>query len=267
MRKIALVIVLSFVAAACQKSSNIIIDNSQPVNAQLTYFDKDSLNIGPYLGSGPGKVTISDSFRVKLSSVQNFSYLEVNVQNDSGAVLNDLSYSNPVDSTIAGSITTTITNVYVGDITYTFTAYNDQSAPGNYSMKVLRLYDSGNQPPVIDSVSAPDSVQIDPSSNVIFDLYARVSDPSGLSNIERVFFNTTKPDGTPSTGNPFLMYDDGGASQAPGDDDKVANDGIYTLAVQLPPTTTLGTYSFTFYAVDRSGISSTPVSHSIKVYK
>lgn len=266
MRTKAFVILLSLVAFACQKSSNVVIDNSQPINAQLTYFDKDSLNVAPYLGASPGKATISDSFRVKLSSTQNFSYLEVTVQNDSGTVLNDVTYSNPLDSSISGSITTTIFNVYVGDITFTFTAYNNQSAPGNYSLKVVRLYDAKSQPPLIDSVSVPDSVQIDPASNVIFDLYAHVSDPSGLGNIARVYFNTTKPDGTPSTGNPFLMYDDGGASQAPGDDDKVANDGTYTLAVQLPPSTTLGTYVFTFYAVDRSGVSSVPVSHSIKVY-
>ncbi|MCL4511591.1 MAG: hypothetical protein M1470_11035 [Bacteroidetes bacterium] len=267
MKKTLFVLSLSLLIAACQKADNVIIDSSQPINVQLTYFDKDSIDIARYISNTSTKPTISDSFQVVLSSTQNFAYLDVKVENDSGMTLNDVSYSTAAGRLVSGTITTAFSNVYVGDITYTFTAYNKQASPGDFAIKLVRLFNSKNQAPVIDSVSVPDSVQIDPTSNVVFNLYAFVHDAAGLSNIAKVYFNTTKPDGTPSSGNPFMMYDDGGASGAPGDDDAVANNGTYTLAIQLPPGTAIGTYGFTFYAVDRSGLSSTPISRNIKVYK
>lgn len=117
---------------------------------------------------------------------------------------------------------------------------------------------------VIENVSAPDSVQ---TGNVSLTLYATVQDPNGLNDIQRVYFTVTKPDGTPSTGNPFPMYDDGGSGSAAGDVNQTAGDGIYTLGINLSSSNPLGTYTFTFYAVTRSGITSSPVVHQITVYQ
>jgi hypothetical protein len=56
------------------------------------------------------------------------------------------------------------------------------------------------------------------------------------------------------------MFDDGVSGG-----DTVANDGIYSLRVSLPPTTVTGTYRFEFQAVDRSAASSNIIVHRLTV--
>lgn len=245
-----------------------MIDSSAPINAQLTYFDKDSLNVAQYLSNSSLKPTISDSFQILLSSTRDFSHLDVQVQNDSGTVLNQASFTDLNGHVITGAISTTLSSVYVGDLTYVFTAYNAQGASGNYATKVVRLYNAKDLGPVIDSLSMPDSLVLPQSNSLVFDIYAYVTDAAGLSDVSKVYFDVVKPDGNPSTGNPFTMYDDGGAAGLQvGDDDRVAHDGTYTLSVQLPAGTAVGTYVFTFHAVDRSGVASAPISHKIRIYQ
>jgi len=40
-------------------------------------------------------------------------------------------------------------------------------------------------------------------------LSVRANDPDGFNDVTRVIFNSYKPDGSASGGNPFTMYDDG----------------------------------------------------------
>jgi hypothetical protein len=253
---------------ACQKANDVVVDSSAPINAQLTYFDKDSLDVAQYLSNSSLKPTISDSFQILLSSSKDFSHLNVQVQDDSGIVLNNADFTNVNGNRVAGAISTTLSSVYVGNLTYVFTAYNTHGASGNYAEKKLRLFNAKDAGPVIDSVSMPDSLILPQTNSLVFDIYAYVTDAAGLSDVSNVYFDVVKPDGTPSTGNPFMMYDDGGAAGLQvGDDDRVAHDGTYTLSVQLPAGTAVGTYTFTFHAVDRSGVSSAPVSHKIRIYQ
>ncbi|MGO9481903.1 MAG: hypothetical protein ACLP05_09005 [Candidatus Kryptoniota bacterium] len=268
---------LSITIAACQQANNVVIDDSPLINTQLTYFDKDSIDIAPYIGTKT-LPTISDSFQVEMSSSDTsvagqFGHLTVMVQNDSGNVLTQVSFPQPSGNLIGGELSFSTTSVYVGNLTYTFTAYNNAGAPGSYTTKVVHMYNSKVEPPVIDTVIVPDSVQVNSTDPIFFDVYTKVHDPSGLSDISGVYFKTTNPDGSPAIGGtPLLMYDDGGASGAPGDDDKTANDGTFTLNIELSPLSAnpppqLGDYTFTFYAINRSGITSDSISHKITVYK
>ena len=252
--------------SACQKANDLIIDNPQQiVNAtHLTFLGSDSIDIAGYHATTPPSFGISDTFTVTLSSTEGFSHLEVTVENDSSTVLYQQDYTSLEGNSISGNFSFFPASVYVGSLVYKFTPYDINGVAGNYIIQSVSLFNSSTTPPVIDSVTVPDSVQINPNYSVIVDLYAKVHDPYGLGNIAEVYFNSTKPDGTPATGNPYLMYDDGGAN---GGDDQIAGDGIYTLGITLPPTTTPGIYRFVFYAVNRSGVSSAPVSHNIKVYK
>ena len=233
---------------------------------QLKFFDRDSVDIAPYLSGTSSQKTISDSFQVGLSNDQGFGYLGVKVVNDSGVVVSQLSFPSASNNTVSGTIAFTPPSFYVGNLIYTFTAFNTHGVAGNSATKLVRLYNSANLPPVIDSVIVPDSVQLDPTNTTLLDFYAIVHDPNGLNDIAKVYFNSVLPNGNPSSGNPFVMYDDGGASGVIGDNDQVANDGTYTLQVKLPPNAPLGTFKFTFYAVDRSGTVSAPVTHNLKVY-
>lgn len=272
MKKVLLLIALSMALAACQKASDAVIDNSRPLTAQLTYFSGDSVDIASYINNSSATLVVSDSFQIGIDYPPSFGYIQVSVTNDSGETIATQRYSSISNSTVSGSILFSPPSVYVGDLTFSFTPYNLVGQPGNSVSSILPLYNSKNLPPVIQSVSAPDSVKVDSTDSVLVHLYAKASDPNGLNDIKWVYFDTFRPNGQASTGNPFYMFDDGGASGYIGDGDSVANDGTYTLIIQLPALDSpkppdLGTYVFKFYAEDRTGAISKALTHDIKVYK
>ncbi len=119
-----------------------------------------------------------------------------------------------------------------------------------------------NLPPEIVSISVPDTVSR--SQTGPFVITCTVTDPNGLGDIARVYFNSYFPDGTPSSGNPFLMRDDGKKDQN-GLGDAVAGDGVYSLTIAIGNTSALGTYRFEFQTEDKSGQKSEIVVHRITV--
>ncbi len=114
-----------------------------------------------------------------------------------------------------------------------------------------------NEPPVLSNPGAPNQVSLD--EIVLIRITIQVSDPQGPGDIKRVYFNSFKPDGTASSGNPFLMFDDG----TQGDID--AGDGTYSLMIQITAQNALGVYRFDFYAEDLAGLISDVIHHEIEV--
>jgi hypothetical protein len=127
------------------------------------------------------------------------------------------------------------------------------------SITVVRIT---NKPPVIESVTAPDTVTVLNDYKLIR-LSVKVSDADGLSDISAVVFNSFKPDNTPASGNPFSMFDDGNTNGTSGD--ATADDGIYSLIIQLQPTAQKGTYRFEFIAYDKTDEKSNTIIHYIVV--
>lgn len=119
-----------------------------------------------------------------------------------------------------------------------------------------------NVPPVISNLQAPKSLLVPITDTLKVLLSVDVFDAEGKEDIEKVYFNTFKPDGSPSSGNPFLMYDDGNLL-AHGD--LTANDGTYSRIIILPPGTTKGIYRFDFQAMDKKGELSNIITHYIEV--
>jgi len=122
------------------------------------------------------------------------------------------------------------------------------------------IYDNGqaNIAPAISNLIVPDTavVGIDTTIFVSVDVH----DDNGLNDIDVVFFNSFLPDSTPSSGNPFIMFDDGTNG------DLVPGDGTYSLIVQLPSSgVSLGTYRWEFQAMDRGGKSSNIIIHFLEV--
>ena len=257
-------ILLGIAVASCQKANDGLVNVTQPVNAvQLQFIGPDSVDIADALKSSHPTLTLSDSFVVTLSSMSSFSYLQVQVQDDSGNVLYQNSFPSASANTVGGSFSYTSTGVDVGALNYTFTPFDNAGTAGNFIGRTVVLYNSAANPPIIDSVSVPDSVRVDSTNATLFDLYAYVYDKYGISDVKTVYFNSTLPNGSQSSGNPFLMNGPASIGQ---------NSGTYSLRIQLPPLTAspppqLGTFTFTFYAVNRSGISSSPLIHKITVYK
>jgi len=128
----------------------------------------------------------------------------------------------------------------------------------------IRIFEPG-EPPVIDEVVAPDTLQRPAVGQpaVMLPLIAVVSDPDGLSDVEKVeFWNVDTPN------NRFDLCDDGGGQPcgvAADSGDETAGDGRYTLTVFIASTNTLGANTFAFQAIDRAGLRSEIVEKQIVV--
>jgi hypothetical protein len=116
--------------------------------------------------------------------------------------------------------------------------------------------------PVVSNLVAPDTVSLNTGLTTDINLSIQVADSNGLNDIDIVFFNSFLPNGNASSNNPFIMFDDG----KPEHGDAVADDGIYSLIVSLPPTgVTKGTYRWEFQARDREKKTSNIIIHNIVV--
>ncbi|HWP82539.1 MAG TPA: hypothetical protein VNN76_07780 [Bacteroidota bacterium] len=141
-------------------------------------------------------------------------------------------------------------------------AQTDQGLRSTSMMLPLTIV-RANQPPVVSNLQAPDTVRLTSTTQVIL-LEIRATDPNGQTDITRVIFQSFRPDGSPSSGNPFFMYDDGGTLGS-NSGDRVAGDGLFSRAISLPPNTGQGTYRFEFQAFDRSNAASNMITHYVTV--
>ena len=130
----------------------------------------------------------------------------------------------------------------------------------NTLVQSMLVENSNDHPPVISNLVMPDTVFVPPTGDTTFvKITLAVSDSDGLGNIASVSFTSRRPDS--SVVGIYPMYDDGGIVPVSPfglrSGDAVAGDGIYTLTIPLPSSTTGNTYrDFLFSATDRSGESS-----------
>jgi hypothetical protein len=115
-----------------------------------------------------------------------------------------------------------------------------------------------NFSPLLSDLRAPAEISRSRTPNTYL-LSVQASDPNCIADLKRVFFNSFLPNGNPSSGNPFLMRDDGQQGDA------VAGDGQFSLTIQIPPTTATGNYRFEFQAEDKKGALSAKLDHIITV--
>lgn len=115
-----------------------------------------------------------------------------------------------------------------------------------------------NDPPVLTELVVPDVVA---RSAGYFTINIKVEDPQGPEDVKKVYFNSTKPDGSSAKDNPFRMYDDG----EEGHGDEEADDGWYSLKLEITKRNEPGDYRFEFFAEDQSGELSQPIAHTITV--
>jgi hypothetical protein len=146
---------------------------------------------------------------------------------------------------------------------YRINFYVDQQNGLRKQVAVSNFIYNNNQiniAPIISNLVAPDTVTLGSDSTFIF-ISVDASDANGLNDIERVFFNSfLPPDGHPSSGNPFIMYDDGTNG------DITPGDGTFSLIIVLPPSgVTLGTYRWEFQAYDRGNKVSNVIIHYVEV--
>ncbi len=121
------------------------------------------------------------------------------------------------------------------------------------------VYDPAqNVPPVVKNVLAPDTLDVPATDTLKISLSVEAYDSDGAADLSSVFFNSFRPDGSPSASNPFQMFDDGNII---GNGDLVRDDGIYSRIIILPSGTPKGKYRFDFQAIDKSNELSNVISH------
>ena len=87
------------------------------------------------------------------------------------------------------------------------------------------------------------------------------SDSDGVGDVREVYFRNL--DSPSDTTKKFFMYDDGDVNGVSGD--LIADDGFYSITVQLPSGTPPATYRFSFEARDRLDLVSVALIHPLTV--
>lgn len=141
-------------------------------------------------------------------------------------------------------------------------AYDSRNAASNSLYKILpwAKIRVGVAPQII-GVSAPDTIQLPAVGDKSFLLTANVTDADNNRDIHEVYFDTFRPDGSASSGNPFKMYDDGTSG------DLTAGDYVYSLKIFITSQNSPGNYRFEFQARDYSRLLSNKIIHIITVIR
>ena len=90
-------------------------------------------------------------------------------------------------------------------------------------------------------------------------LSVKVNDPQGLGDIDIVYFNAFRPDGSASQSNPVVMNDDGEMG------DLTPDDGIYSMGISIDASARLGNWRFEFMARDNAQAMSDTLIHIITI--
>jgi hypothetical protein len=248
-----------FLSDAIVSPDSIYIDSQTPVN---------------------GRYTISASARVKATAQTRNLHVQLTVLRPSGSAIvgivdlrddgiqpDQVAY----DSIYSGAINFTIERSAAGRYRVRFEATTDAGASGNAIEHTLKI-GRRNSPPVLHSVSVPDSVTLPTNDTLFVQFTATVSDSDGLGDIrEMAFRRISPPDPTK-----FFMKDDGGLDPPieigpPGagirvrSGDDVAGDGRYSFLIPITPSAVRRTNVFLFQAVDSFGDTSRSIIDSLTV--
>lgn len=161
-------------------------------------------------------------------------------------------------ATFLKSFSFTIPRSDVGEYKVEVVAHNQADLQSN-SLITSIVITRNNSIPQLFGLSAPDTL-VRPNIGyrvVRFAVTARDSD--GLNDITDVFF---KADSSSTPDVNFSLFDDGNFAL---DGDSVANDGRYSVTIPILPIARLGSKGFRFWAIDRAGALSNPLSHFIEI--
>ncbi|MBZ0200170.1 MAG: hypothetical protein K8H86_09905 [Ignavibacteriaceae bacterium] len=260
MKKIILLII-PFLFWGCEKKTDNILD-PQTSNYQVTW------------------VSYFNSFQYAIGDSSAVFFLQINPSSDVQKAYfniyspdNDMINTSPVvlyddGNTIHGDRTSG-DNVFSNKFPFSQSYLN-----GNYQARYFItsndgitnqvaihnfIYENGqnNIAPVISNLTAPDTVEVlAPNSLILLSIEA--ADANGLNDIKSVSFISYRPDGT-TNGNKVELNDDGNSANG----DAAADDGIYSVVIQVTPSNTKGTYKFVFQATDRGNKLSNTIEHHI----
>ncbi|NOY06482.1 MAG: hypothetical protein GXO82_07615 [Chlorobi bacterium] len=270
MHKILLITLVSMILAGCANDDSVIdsvftgdLPHLERLRLSAYEFDTDSIGTGG-IKSPDDPVVLP--FRISITGVSTsdagLDRVRCTVVSSGSPRPNIdtiLTFSQAMDS-LQADLELHIRRGDVGVYEVEVTGWDTKGRSLNRLRSTFRVR-NGSYAPVLTNLSAPDTVIVPDTGFVLLDFQVTVTDSSGIKDIRRVQFNTFLPDGRPSSSNPFQMFDDGLAVHG----DAVADDGIYSLRVQLPASTARGRYRFEFQAFDFGNLPSNIIIHFVEV--
>ena len=170
----------------------------------------------------------------------------------------------------SGSVTIQANTAEFRELTLLLYAVNKQDLLTNTYRAVITIKGAQGHPPQLLSVANPDTVTIPSSGNQAIVFTAKVVDPDGQSNIDRVLFDLISANVGKLNGSPFQMYDDGNQNDVgggSGSGDVTAGDSLYTRTLQINSGNTPDNLTVRYYAIDKSGLSSDTLSKKLIIVK
>lgn len=135
----------------------------------------------------------------------------------------------------------------------------DNRGEGNMGYQNLDIRGFSAKPPEILWVDNPDTVSKPSSGQKVVAFRAKVVHPIGQQNIDKVQLDFIKSDGSPLTGTPFQMKDDGMTTGDGASGDETARDSVYTRRFYIDNSNTNQTFDVHYWAIDKGGLSSDTV--------
>ncbi len=148
---------------------------------------------------------------------------------------------------------------------FRFTPYDGFTFPGEPSTVNIFLENSPGQ---VLGVNMPDSIPLPAQGSVLVQVYADVTDPQGLGDVDSVYFTLEDSQGEfvrDDYGNlvKITLADDGDTNN---NGDQVAGDGTFSVIIQVASTNRKEDYTLHFYERDLVGNLSNDTRQSFVIY-
>jgi hypothetical protein len=262
--------------SGCEKKYDTIIDSPKSApfatipTFSLSVVNTDTINIGSVQTSQDIlKFRAVASLKIEQStgkeSIKSVQYLLSDFQASfilsEGILRNDGTFpdTNPIDNTYSAYVDFQIQRALVGDFIIRMWCQDQNDNMSNAFFLPLHIV-RFNHAPIISNLIALNTLH---RGNILF-LKIQVADSDGISDVNEVSYKSLKPDGTyANNGDPIQMYDDGNSQYPSGD--LVAGDGIYTYSTDQTQAAPLGTYVYTFKALDRLHAISNTITHQMTI--
>ncbi|GAB5408764.1 MAG: hypothetical protein BalsKO_11290 [Balneolaceae bacterium] len=128
-------------------------------------------------------------------------------------------------------------------------AYNNDGN-GNFYQTTLKIEGFSNDPPTLLEVNNPEEVIIPSEGEIVIPFTAKVFDPDGQDNIDRVLIEFINEDGSSLIPTSNQLFDNGlNEDVAPGD-------SIYTIAFRINSSNTPNNRKAIYFAIDKAGLYS-----------
>jgi hypothetical protein len=276
MKKFALLTLLPLLFWGCEKTYDSVLNPKQNNTIQVTNIARLDTTSGSKIDSID--YLTSDSvltFAVTFNSSEQIQSVFFNIITPAGTQLNssaiglydDGDLSNHGDNAEGDNTFSnkfTMSNEYINGVYIVQYYVTDVNKTTNYVCAQNFVFDNGKDrfAPVLSDLSLPDTVSIGQT----FPFSVMAVDSNGYDDIELVYYELYRPDGTQVTNSQgiyqFPLFDDG---QTSSNGDLVANDSVYTVILAFPPGQQLGTWRFEFSAIDRTNLLSNKIIQNLEL--